>query len=269
MLSSAVETTVSSPLFDRVCERCRAQLPSDARSCPRCGSLFASEPTPLVESSLGARLARMESFVGEEARLVLLRGSAVPGTTFPIPREGATLGRAAAIRLADETLASDSVAFEYRDDLLFVRDRGSPSGVFVRILSQVVLEPGRCFAIGDHRLRHGGLLEPPSQPPPALGAPWPGPGPLLRLEAVLFGGEAGRIWLLPFPVRIGRQQGEIVLSDRFVSARHCALHLDGEEVILEDLGSTNGTFVEIPADRPWPLRRGDTLRVGRNIFRVQ
>jgi len=133
----------------------------------------------------------------------------------------------------------------------------------------VVLEPGHCFALGDHLLRHGGLVHPPAQPDPRYGAPLPGQGPFLRLETVLLGGGTGRVWVLPFPVRIGRRQGEVHLPDRFVSARHCALYRDGERVLLEDLGSSNGTYLRIPPDHPWPLRRGDILRLGRNIFRVQ
>lgn len=258
--------------LELVCERCDTLAPPRAPRCPRCGLRFSEDETSAVEPSLGTRLARLDAFAHSDAELVLLRGAAEPGSAFPIPRVGATLGRTqGTIRIpGDETLAPLTASFAYRDDLLHVRDEGGPSGVFVRITAQEVLEPGGSFALGDHLLRHGGVVFPPGEAGPSHGAPFPGPGPFLRLETVHFGGSVGRVRLLPFPIRIGRRQGDVVLSgDRFVSARHCALYWDGEKVLLEDSGSTNGTFLRIPPGAARPLRRGDTLRVGQNILRVR
>jgi hypothetical protein len=272
--SPPAKTTVTTPLSDLelVCERCDTLAPPRAPRCPRCGLRFLEDETATIEPSLGTRLARLDAFAHSDAELLLLRGAAAPGTVFPIPRAGATLGRTrGTIRIpGDETLAPLSASFAYRDHLLYVRDEGGPSGVLVRITSQEVLEPGASFALGDHLLRHGGVVFPPTEAGPRQGAPLSGPGPYLRLETILFGGGIGRVWLLPFPIRIGRRLGDVVLSDdRFVSGRHCALYWDGEKVLLEDLGSTNGTFLRIPRGTPRPLRRGDTLRLGRNILRVR
>ena len=44
--------------------------------------------------------------------------------------------------------------------------------------------------------------------------------------------------------RIGRDEAaDIVLTDKRVSWRHAVLRADGSTWVLEDLGSTNGTYV--------------------------
>lgn len=45
------------------------------------------------------------------------------------------------------------------------------------------------------------------------------------------------------PVVLGRTKGEIQLTDKKVSGRHCQFHIEEDKVILEDLQSTNGTFL--------------------------
>ncbi len=65
---------------------------------------------------------------------------------------------------------------------------------------------------------------------------------------------------------IGRsmEQCEIALNDSFLSSQHARLELQGEEWVLEDLRSTNGTFVnEIEVRDPTVLEDGDVIRVGR------
>jgi len=42
---------------------------------------------------------------------------------------------------------------------------------------------------------------------------------------------------------VGRNRGEIKLTDKKASGRHCQFILEGDRVYLEDLGSTNGTFM--------------------------
>jgi len=44
-------------------------------------------------------------------------------------------------------------------------------------------------------------------------------------------------------ILVGRSRGEIRLSDRKISGQHCQFVIDGESVYLEDLRSTNGTFL--------------------------
>lgn len=56
-----------------------------------------------------------------------------------------------------------------------------------------------------------------------------------------------------------------------VSRRHLAIHLNGDRLDLEDLGSKNGTFLNgqrLAAHRPYPLHDGDELRLGQIVMRV-
>jgi pSer/pThr/pTyr-binding forkhead associated (FHA) protein len=45
------------------------------------------------------------------------------------------------------------------------------------------------------------------------------------------------------PVLLGRGRGDIPLSDKKTSSKHCQFHIEGDRIWLEDLNSTNGTFV--------------------------
>jgi hypothetical protein len=60
---------------------------------------------------------------------------------------------------------------------------------------------------------------------------------------------------------------EIRLEDPFASSRHARLVRQGGILILEDLGSTNGTYLnEELVTGPQPLHRGDRVRIGDSEF---
>lgn len=63
---------------------------------------------------------------------------------------------------------------------------------------------------------------------------------------------------------VGRQPGAAVpLADSRVSRRHAEIHVDGRGVRVQDLGSTNGTFVDGErVDEEVPLVGGETLSFG-------
>lgn len=67
---------------------------------------------------------------------------------------------------------------------------------------------------------------------------------------------------------LGRgDQAEIRLEDPFASGRHAQLLRHGGIVVLEDLGSTNGTYLnEELVTGPQPLHRGDRVRIGDSEF---
>jgi pSer/pThr/pTyr-binding forkhead associated (FHA) protein len=62
-------------------------------------------------------------------------------------------------------------------------------------------------------------------------------------------------------------QAEIRLDDPFASSRHAKLTRQGGIVVIEDLGSTNGTYLneELLAG-PQPLHAGDRVRIGDSEF---
>jgi hypothetical protein len=63
---------------------------------------------------------------------------------------------------------------------------------------------------------------------------------------------------------IGREPGAVIqLHDDLVSRRHAMVTRTGDDVVIEDLGSANGTWVnEQPLVGRRPLRPGDVVRVG-------
>jgi len=73
------------------------------------------------------------------------------------------------------------------------------------------------------------------------------------------------------PVSIGRGgQNEVPLDkDEFASARHARFESKRDGLWVEDIGSTNGTFVNgARLTTPRRLTKGDIVRVGQTDFRV-
>jgi hypothetical protein len=81
------------------------------------------------------------------------------------------------------------------------------------------------------------------------------------------GHEAGMAYDLAGNVTLGRGDVEIHLDDPFASSRHARISKQGHVVVIEDLGSTNGTYLnEEPLNGPQPLHPGDRIRIGDSEF---
>jgi hypothetical protein len=66
---------------------------------------------------------------------------------------------------------------------------------------------------------------------------------------------------------LGRGDVEIRLEDPFASTQHARIERQGSVVVLEDLGSTNGTYLnDEPLRGPQPLHHGDRIRIGDSEF---
>jgi pSer/pThr/pTyr-binding forkhead associated (FHA) protein len=62
---------------------------------------------------------------------------------------------------------------------------------------------------------------------------------------------------------------DVVVDEPFVSATHARFTLQGPALVLEDLGSTNGTMVNGHLiGQPVTLRDGDEVQAGDTIMRV-
>lgn len=64
-----------------------------------------------------------------------------------------------------------------------------------------------------------------------------------------------------------RPYNDIVIDNLAVSGEHAVIHMNGAEVEIEDLGSTNGTYVNAKAVKRQELRNGDTVEVGKYKIR--
>jgi pSer/pThr/pTyr-binding forkhead associated (FHA) protein len=69
-------------------------------------------------------------------------------------------------------------------------------------------------------------------------------------------------------ILIGRESGDITFpDDGYVSGRHCRVFGDDNGVYLEDLDSSNGTYIRVRTGQVVPF--GTTLLVGQQLFRIE
>ena len=79
--------------------------------------------------------------------------------------------------------------------------------------------------------------------------------------------EPGTAYDLSDGATLGRGDVEIRLDDPFASSRHARITREGHTVVIEDLGSTNGTYLnDEPLNGPAPLHHGDRIRIGDSEF---
>ncbi|MGC3997288.1 MAG: FHA domain-containing protein [Anaeromyxobacter sp.] len=273
-------TALRAPMPLARCPRCGGE-PGVGSTCVSCGQVLGSSGTQVMVP-LGAELpaAAPRSYGAlspGRAHLVLERGAGDEGAHFPLAGEATPIGRAG-LGLSfpdDPTLAPLHATLIFREGALHVRDEGAPGGIFLKLRGlSIPLRPGDQFVVGDTLLRLAGPLPPGDGPTPdgtlRLGAPR-APG-AVAIEELLEGGAAGRVFVRTGPsIRIGRAGCSVNLGDDpYLSQAHAELQLDGEgRARLRDLGSSNGTFVRLPARAERALRDADVLRIGREALRVK
>ena len=104
--------------------------------------------------------------------------------------------------------------------------------------------------------------------PESTGPERRGPTQLVVTE----GGLAGtRIGLTGAPVLIGRaNDSTLVLTDDYASTRHARISFQDGMWLVEDLGSTNGTYLgHRKLDGPVPMEIGVPLRIGKTVLELR
>lgn len=86
---------------------------------------------------------------------------------------------------------------------------------------------------------------------------------------VIYGPDLGKRAALGHGVfEIGRSsRADLGIDQESISRHHARITFDGERHIIEDLGSTNGTFVNDQAAKQCALKDGDQVKLGRSILK--
>jgi pSer/pThr/pTyr-binding forkhead associated (FHA) protein len=98
--------------------------------------------------------------------------------------------------------------------------------------------------------------------------PRPRPKRLVISEGPLVGTE---IELGSIPIMLGRaQECTVVLDDDYSSGKHARLFPQGSRWFLEDLGSTNGTWLgDEQLTRATTVEPGDRIRIGKTVLELR
>jgi class 3 adenylate cyclase/pSer/pThr/pTyr-binding forkhead associated (FHA) protein len=223
----------------------------------------AVTPPPAVEAGVSFALVKMER-------------DGTLGQRFVIDRPGLILGgeKADLSFPADKRLSSQHARFTQLGDALYVEDLGSETGIFLRLSKPHPLQPGDILLLGRQLFR----FEPGTTSGPAvlaqetsvLGTPPAQSQVGLAAELILLSEdqrEPQRFPLTPPEISIGRSGGTYSFpDDRYLSSSHARIVVREGGFVLEDLNSTNGSFLRIR--KRALVRDGDTLLIGEQLLRV-
>ena len=87
--------------------------------------------------------------------------------------------------------------------------------------------------------------------------------------SVVAGPDRDKKITVPLPCIIGRKEGDLILGDKMISGRHAVMRESGGSLLIEDLGSTNGTYVNGVEIRARELLQGEVITIGETRLRVE
>jgi hypothetical protein len=92
-----------------------------------------------------------------------------------------------------------------------------------------------------------------------------------RLKVIEPAETKGQIYELADELTVGRAVGcQITLDDTYVSQLHARVFRRDGQLYVEDLGSTNGTYLNRKkVTAPIAVRKGDRLQIGKTVMELQ
>jgi pSer/pThr/pTyr-binding forkhead associated (FHA) protein len=245
---------------NRFCASCGYNLSALSSAAPTASAAPAAAPAAAPSGALNAMLTALRADGSEAGNYRLPDAPQV------------TLGRdTGSIFAGDSYLSPRHATFTRRGAQISVKDEGSLNGVYVKLKPNepVLLEFGDVFRIGQEIIRFDELKGQAKSADGVERFGSPAKGYIGRLALVIGRDTTGNAFPIPERgVHCGRERGDILFSeDGYVSGLHCqvARAQDGK-VYLTDVGSSNGTFVRIGAEKS--LGSGDILLMGQQLFRI-
>jgi pSer/pThr/pTyr-binding forkhead associated (FHA) protein len=140
----------------------------------------------------------------------------------------------------------------------------------LRVLRAVWAEvtPRPADALTGRRARRAAAAV-PAAPAPPRGRK--GKGPPIELVAIEPADQAGRRYPLGDEITVGRAAGcQVTVDDTYVSQLHARVFSRDGQVMVEDLGSTNGTYLNrSKVSGPMVMQKGDRLQIGNTVLEVR
>jgi len=186
------------------------------------------------------------------------------------------IGRSSSSALGSDRFVSPKhVCITCTQDQAKLEDAGSLNGVYERVSGiSIALNDGDSFRLGEELLSysHGSVGQPilknndHEQTSLLGGSESPGWG---YLRVILGPFSEGCVYRLSKPsVTLGRTNGDILFPrDGFVSGSHASLRNNGDNAILTDLDSSNGTFIRLK--QPRIIAHTMFFLIGNQLLRIK
>jgi pSer/pThr/pTyr-binding forkhead associated (FHA) protein len=208
--------------------------------------------------------------------LVVLHPDGSDGVRFPLSGNWIEIGRTHGdICFPDDRfLAPRHLRLTRSGSTARARPLDTFNGVFRRLRAPVEIDHGDVLLVGQEVLRFELVEEDEREA-----------APLVRHGVAMFGSPARAPWgrlshilanggvrdvrhLVEAAFTVGREEGDWTFpDDAFLSRRHATLSWTDDCCTVEDLGSSNGTFVRLNGDTE--VRDGEHLRIGDHLLRLE
>jgi pSer/pThr/pTyr-binding forkhead associated (FHA) protein len=234
-----------------------------------------SHPAPPLHQAPMAAAVRVVAGQQTGFRLIVVHRDGTDGITYNLLGDQIDIGRTEGdLLFEDPHLAPRHARIVASLTGRVLTPLETRNGVYVRLRGPVDLQDGDYVLMGKQVLRFELVSEQERNVRPALehgvvvfGTPVR--PPWARLRQITPAGVGRDIFHLSRPdIVLGREIGDIIFSeDEFMSRRHAQVSYRNGRGHLEDLGSSNGTFLRLRG--PHGLASGDLIRLGDELLRFE
>jgi hypothetical protein len=254
----------------RGCPQCGSAVPPGFRFCGSCGFRMDEVSQPAImpvgpSASQAAPAARPQP----RALLTLIRPDGSEGGTHELRQGENKIGRQfGAVFETDGYLSPVHAEITVNGATATVRDLDSLNGVFVKMTEAEEIRPTQILRLGQELLRFDVIQAPEAVADGTEVMGSPNPGYWGKLTVIIGRDITGAAFpLLGESCTLGRERGEINFpDDGYVSGLHARVNLRDGRVYLQDLGSSNGTFIKVNGERA--IGHESFVLLGQQLFRL-